>query len=77
MARPAIDSARIEPAVRRMHAGGSSVREIARHVGISVGSTHALIGRIGLVRPVARTTTLRRVFRRALPAGSGLEIASV
>lgn len=77
MGRPALDNARIEPAVRRMHAGGSSVREIARHVGISVGSTHAMIGRIGLSRPVGRTTVLRSASRRALPVGAGLEIARV
>ncbi|WP_317215822.1 hypothetical protein [Gluconobacter sp. GP1] len=77
MARPSLDSARIEPAVRRMHVSGSSVREIARHVGVSVGSVHAMIGRLGLSRTSARTTATRRMRRHALPVGAGLEIARV
>ena len=75
MARPSLDYDRIVPAVRRLHAGGSSVRAIAGKVGISVGSAHALIGQIGLTRPVVTKPVGRH--RRPLPAGACLEIGHV
>ncbi|MFT8402344.1 MAG: hypothetical protein ABF932_00515 [Gluconobacter potus] len=77
MARPSLDYDRIAPAVRKLHAGGSSVRAIAAKVGISVGSAHALIGQIGLVRPVAGKVDACTKRRRPLPAGACLEIGRV
>ncbi|AQS90676.1 hypothetical protein A0U94_06515 [Gluconobacter albidus] len=77
MARPSLDYDRIAPAVRRLYAGGSSVRVIAAKVGISVGSAHALIGQIGLIRPVADKAGACAKRRRPLPAGACLEIARV
>ncbi|KXV46519.1 hypothetical protein [Gluconobacter albidus] len=75
MARPSLDYERIVPAVRQLHAGGSSVRMIAAKVGISVGSAHALISQIGLTRPVVPKLVERH--RRPLPAGACLEIGHV
>ena len=77
MARPSLDYDRIAPAVRKLHAGGSSVRAIAAHVGVSVGSAHALIGQIGLIRPTTDKAHSSRKRRRPLPVGACLEIARV
>jgi len=77
MARPSLDYDRIAPAVRQLHAGGSSVRAIAAKVGISVGSAHALVSHIGLTRPVVKKAVSGARHRRPLPAGACLEIGHV
>ncbi|MBS1067272.1 hypothetical protein [Gluconobacter cerinus] len=74
MARPSHDYSRIEPMVRSLHSGGAGARIIAKHAGISVGSAHAMIGRLGLVRPVQPRKAVRRPVRRPLPVGMGLSL---
>lgn len=77
MARPSLDYDRLAPAVRRLHAGGSSVRAIAEYVGISPRSVTSMIVRLDLPRRRKSTSVRRRVSRTALPVGAGLEIARV
>ncbi|MBS1041433.1 hypothetical protein JK203_11350 [Gluconobacter cerinus] len=77
MARPSLDYDRLAPAVRRLHAGGSSVRVIAEYVGISPRSVTSMIVRLDLPRRRKSTSVRRRVSRAALPVGAGLEIARV
>jgi len=76
MARPSLDYDRIVPAVRRLHAGGSSVRAIAVKVGISPRSVSSLINRLDLPRRRA-VSAPRSNKRRPLPAGACLEIGHV
>ncbi|KXV65628.1 hypothetical protein [Gluconobacter oxydans] len=77
MARPSHDYARLEPMVRRLHADGHGVQRIARQAGISVGSAHGLIGRLGLTRPVAPAAARRRPVRRPMPVGMGLVLGGI
>ncbi|MFT8354092.1 MAG: hypothetical protein ABF617_05760 [Gluconobacter japonicus] len=74
MARPSHDYSRIEPIVRRLHSDGAGTRVIAKRAGISVGSAHAMIGRLGLVRAAQPRTTARRTVRRPMPVGMGLSL---
>lgn len=67
MSRPTHDYARISPTVCRLYASGCSVQRIAGRVGISVGSTQALIKRLGLSRSVSCRRVSRGVsYARAL-----------
>ena len=76
MARPSLDYDRIAPAVRQLHAGGSSVRAIAAKVGISPRSVSTLINQLDL--PRRRPVSVSRTHeRRPLPAGACLEIGHV
>ncbi|MCW2266275.1 hypothetical protein M2305_002222 [Gluconobacter cerinus] len=77
MTRPSLDYDRLAPAVRRLHAGGSSVRAIAEYVGISPRSVTSMIVRLDLPRRRKSTSVRRRVSRAALPVGAGLEVARV
>ncbi|MFT8898102.1 MAG: hypothetical protein ABF968_14260 [Acetobacter sp.] len=77
MARPSLDYDRIAPAVRKLHAGGSSVRAIAAHVGVSPRSVSTLISRLDLPRRRAASASRSGERRRPLPAGACLEIARV
>ncbi|MBN3866433.1 hypothetical protein [Gluconobacter kondonii] len=77
MARPSHDYTRLEPMVRRLHADGHGVQRIARQAGISVGSAHGLIGRLGLARPTVASSMRRRPVRRPMPVGMGLVLGGV
>lgn len=77
MARPALDYDRLAPAVRCLHAGGSSVRVIAEYVGISPRSVSSMIVRLDLPRRRKSTSSPRRISRPPLPVGAGLEIDRV
>lgn len=77
MARPSLDYDRIAPAVRQLHAGGSSVKAIAEYVGVSPRSVSTLINRLDLPRRRAVSASRRIGRQRPLPTGACLEIVHV